>query len=173
MNVGILGSDARAVTIGKYLQAHGHLVSFSDPAGMDKAEKAALALGGGAQADSAYNQASTASMLVFALRWDDLDAALQAMGPFETGVVIDAVRAPKLDAGSGAERLSRRMNNRRVVKAFVEIPPPGETMPYCADDPEARGFVEELIRGAGFIPVNLGGLERAAEVEAHPILHPA
>lgn len=173
MTIGILGSDARAVTIGKYLQAGGHTVTFSDPAGMDKAEKAALALGGGATADSAYHQAATCEMLVLALHWDDVEQALALLGPYPNGMVIDAIAAPKLPVGNGAELLARKLNNRHLVKAFVELPRPHEPLQYCTDDPDARTVVEEMIRGAGFIPVDLGPLSRAGEIEAHPILHPA
>ena len=164
MLIGIIGSDHRAVAIGRVVQRAGHSVSFSSPAQDDHAEKAAQALGGGAIADSAYHQASVCEAVVMAIHWEDLDQTLNAMGPFK-GTVIDAMRAPVMAEGSGAEMLAKKMDNRHIVKAFVETPQDGEKVAVAGDDPTARALVEEIIAAAGCYPVEMGPLVNAAEVE--------
>jgi predicted dinucleotide-binding enzyme len=173
MVIGIVGSDNRAVAIGRLLRHCGHTVTFSDPNDTEHAEKAAAALADGTLADSAYHQAGRAEALVMAVHWEELDRTLTAMGPYEHGIVIDAVRAPKLPHGSGAEMLAHKLDNPHVVKAFVEEPHEGSVVKVCGDDPVAMHLVEELISQCGCKPVELGPLSRAVDIEQIPDVYAA
>jgi predicted dinucleotide-binding enzyme len=166
MMIGILGSDDRAVAIGRLLHRAGNGISFSDPPhGMDKAETAAAALGNGSLADSAYHQAASCDMLVMAVRWDDLDTTLTALGPVGEKIVIDAMQPPPIEDSSGAECLAHKLDSRRVVEAFVKPIRPGDPIELCSDDPEATSAVAEMIRTAGYTPVDGGPLSYARELE--------
>jgi len=166
MTIGILGSDDRAVAIGRLLRQAGHQLTFSDPpAGVDKAEKAAQALGYGTQADSAYNQASTCQTLVLAMRWDDREVALAALGPVDNQIIVDATRPPALAGHSGAEWLARRLGSRHVVKAFVKPIRPNEPIEICSDDVQAKLAVAALIDSAGYKALDGGSLAYARDLE--------
>ena len=166
MTIGILGSDDRAVAIARLLRRAGHQLTFSDPpAGLDKAEMAAGALGDGAQADSAYNQALSCGALVLAMRWDDREAALAALGPVDDQIIIDATLPPVLDGDSGAEWLSHKLATRRVVKAFVKPIRQGEPIEVCSDDVQAKLAVAEMIHAAGYKALDGGPLAYARDLE--------
>ncbi len=168
MTIGIIGADDRAVAIGRMLQQCGHKVSFSSPHGMEAAEKAAQALGGDAAASTTYDQAATSEALVMAIHWEDLDGALRALGDYKDGIVIDATRPPDLgDGTSGAEMLAKKLDNRHVVKAFVDVSDPNEPIRVASDDPEARMHVEEMIRVCGGTVEDAGPLAKAIEIERH------
>lgn len=165
MEIGIIGSDNRAVAIGRLLSHCGHTLTFSDPIQADRALKAAEALGDGSVAESAYQQTVKSDALIMTMRWQDVESTLSALGPYQDGIVIDATHAPPLEKGSGAESIARMMDNRHVVKAFVEEVKPGAKISVCSDDPNALKVVEELIENCGCVPVERGTLADAAELE--------
>lgn len=166
MTIGIIGADDRAVTIGRLLQRCGHEISFSDPRRPDSAEKAVQALGGGAKACTAYDQATSSDVLIFAIHWEDIDLCLRSLGDYKDGIVVDATRPPKLeDETSGAEVLAKKLDNRHVVKAFVDVTDPHDTIYVAGDDPEARSKVEEMIEACGRRYEDVGALANAAKIE--------
>ncbi|MEO9170857.1 MAG: NAD(P)-binding domain-containing protein, partial [Candidatus Aquilonibacter sp.] len=93
MVIGIIGSDDRAVAIGRLLMRCAHSISFSDPGTHEKAQKASDALPG-SRVETTYEQAAACETLIMAIHWEDLDRALAALGTYKTGVVIDATRPP-------------------------------------------------------------------------------
>lgn len=165
MEIGIIGSDNRAVAIGRLLSRCGHTLTFSDPIQSDRAIKAAEALGDGSAAESAYQQTIKSDALVMTVRWQDVESTLSALGPYTDGIVIDATHPPELEKGSGAETIARMMDNRHVVKAFVEEVKPGAKISVCSDDPNALKVVEDLIEHCGCVPVECGTLADAANLE--------
>ena len=165
MIIGIVGSDNRAVEIGRLLSRGGHTVSFSDPTKAERALKAVEALGKGSTAESAYRQTAKSDALLMAVRWQDVEHAVNALGPYHNGIVIDATHAPPLPKGSGAQRLAHMLDNRHVVKAFVEEIKPGAEISVCSDDPNAMHLVEAIIADCGCKPRECGSLANAAEVE--------
>lgn len=166
MTIGIIGADDRAVTIGRLLQNCGHHVSFSDPRRPDSAEKAAEAIGGEAKACTIYDQATSSEALIFAIHWEDVDGSLRALGAYKDGIVVDAIRPPTLQGDtSGAEILAKKLDNRHVVKAFVDIVDPHDPILVAGDDPEARSAVEQLIEECGRRYEDVGPLANAAKIE--------
>lgn len=165
MNIGIVGSDSRAVAIAQMLSRAGHQISISDPLSNDRASRAAQSLDG-IEPETAYNQAARADMLVFATRWQDVDRTLAAMGPLNDTIVIDTTRpASEATKWSGAELLSRKLDNRHVVKAFTVPPEPGVAMPLASDDPEAKSLVATVIESAGMQAIDAGPLSAARDIE--------
>ena len=166
MVIGIVGSDDRAVAIARMLRHCGHTVSFSDPLGGIRAERAAAALGEGTTADTTYNQAATCEMLVFAMHWEEVDKALAQLGDYKDGVVIDAVRPPKLEGHvNAAQLLEQKLDNRHVVKAFVEDPTDDGEVRVASDDPEARDLVCGIVSACGGKAIDLGPLSEATQIE--------
>jgi predicted dinucleotide-binding enzyme len=165
MNIGIIGGDDRAVAIGRMLHSCGHQISFSDPTYVDAALHATQALDGRAEVRTPHEQAATCAAVVFTVHWDDLEAALRALGEYTDGVVIDATRPPDLHGTSGAELLARRLRNGHVVKAFVDDLDPACPVRVATDDAKARADVSFLISASGGTIEDLGPLSRALEIE--------
>lgn len=163
MMVGIIGADDRAVTIGRLFHHCGHSISFSDPRGVEAAQKAAQALGNGT-VSTPHEQAVTCQALVLTVHWEDLDRTLSAIGTYQ-GLVIDATRPPALRDESGAERLARKLDNGHVVKAFVDVTGPMTPVEIASDDTNARELIEAIIRDCGGTTVDKGSLAHAAEIE--------
>lgn len=166
MTIGIIGADDRAVTIGRLLQGCGHHISFSDPRRADSPEKAVAALGGDAKACTIYDQATSSDALIFAIHWEDVDECLRALGDYKDGIVVDATRPPELkDGTSGAEILAKKLDNRHVVKAFIDVVDPHDPILVAGDDPEARSTVEQLIEACGRRYQDAGPLANAEQIE--------
>jgi predicted dinucleotide-binding enzyme len=166
MTIGIIGSDDRAVALGKLLRRSGQIVCFSDPMHKQNPASAAHALGEGAFASTPYRQAATCDTLLFMVHWEDLESTLSALGSYKDGIVIDATRPPDLgEKTSGAELLAHKLDNRHIVKAFVESIRPGDRVKVAADDPEARDRVDELISACGCTAENIGPLANARTIE--------
>lgn len=165
MIVGIIGGDDRAVAIGRMFSSCGHAVTFSDPTPNRAAAHAAQALGGDVKASTPYEQASVCEAVVLAVHWEDVDTALRALGDYKDGLLIDATRPPKLFGTSGAEVLARKLDNRHVVKAFVDNLEPGQPIRVASDDPAARATVKATIGACGGTVEDLGPLAGAIEIE--------
>jgi predicted dinucleotide-binding enzyme len=164
MKVGILGSDQRAVAIGRLLASGGNEVTFGDPRGEERARRAAAAIG--AQVETPYEQAMTRDLLVFALPRTDVERAITAMGARPDGVVVDALDGSPKAAHQGAELLARKLDSHDVVRALVVLAQPGANIPICGDDPQSKARVEEAFKAAGCLTTDRGPLANAAELEA-------
>ena len=174
MTIGIIGSDDRAVAIGRMLTKSGNLVCFSDlDAGLSSRSAAAF-IGDRAFATTPYQQSAICDALCFAIKWDALERALSLLGTYKDGIVIDATRPPDLGQLSGAELLAHKLDNRHVVKAFVEPIEPNSFIKIASDDPEARAQVGNLIADAGGNPLDVGPLASARTIEhdVARVLHP-
>ncbi|HTU70748.1 MAG TPA: NAD(P)-binding domain-containing protein [Candidatus Baltobacteraceae bacterium] len=165
MTIGIIGADDRAVALGRMLRRCGHNVCFSDPIDDRTSQSAAEALGDGAFATTPYQQAANCETLLLTVHWEDLEPALAALGSYKDGIVIDATRPPHMGDRSGAELLAQKLDNRHVVKAFVEPPELTNDFKVASDDPEARAKVEEIIENCGRHAIDAGPLIHAREME--------
>ncbi len=165
MRIGIVGSDDRAVAIGRLLRSGGHQLTLSDPATPGQAQRAASLLG--VRDETPYAQAMAADLLVLAVPARELDRTLRAFGSTPVGVVVDAVTAEHgKGARSGAQLLARKLDSYGVVRALISAPQPGANVPICGDDEESKRQVEEAFQACGCIVTDRGTLSRAAELEA-------
>jgi predicted dinucleotide-binding enzyme len=163
MKIGIIGSDDRAVAIGRLFASSGHDVTFGDPRGDELATSAAAKAA--AQAEKPYNQAMTRDVVVFALPRKDIDRALTAMGSSPKGVVLDALGEGPAKPHCGAELLAQKLDSHNVVRAMIVLPQPGANVPICGDDPAAKAVVTEAFVSAGCLTADRGTLENAPELE--------
>ncbi|MEO9169774.1 MAG: hypothetical protein ABI282_06510, partial [Candidatus Baltobacteraceae bacterium] len=67
---------------------------------------------------------------------------------------------------NGAQRLAKKLDNRHVVKAFMEEPTPNGEVMVAANDPEARAMVCEMIEACGGKALDMGPLSEATLMEA-------
>jgi predicted dinucleotide-binding enzyme len=158
-----VGSDPRAIAIGRLLASGGHELTFSDPRGKEAANRAAAEIG--AQAQTPYNQAMTGELLVFACPREDVDAVVTAIGSSVVGVVVDALDGSPSEPHQGAELLARKLDSHEVVRALIVLPQAGANVPICGDDPAAKALVDEAFKACGCLTTDRGPLSNAVELE--------
>jgi predicted dinucleotide-binding enzyme len=164
MNIGIVGWDERAVAIGRLLRSGGHHVTFGDPAGSDRARRAAAAVG--TESELPYRQAMRSDLLVIAVRRDEVDRAVSAVGSGTEAVIVDVVDGrPPQAPRSGAEMLAHKFDTHRVVRALINVPQPGSNIAICGDDERSKQLLDKALHSCGCITTDRGPLSRAAELE--------
>ena len=191
MRVGILGSGLMGGKLGTIFARAGHDVVFSYARSRRKLETLARDAGENARAGTPLEAAQRADALLLAVHWSRMDDVLHQAGEL-SGKVIVTCSLPMSDddsglivahTSSGAEELARRARKAKVVSAFGTVPSEvlfdvfaarrRKTRPslvYCGDDDEAREVAVELIRDAGFEPVDAGPLRIARYTEPFTLL---
>ena len=157
-----------AATIGRLWHAAGHDVTF---AARHATRPRALAaeLGERAHAASAADAVASAEVVLVAVPALAVTGALQAAGPLDGRIVIDAANSLKRGV-FGQQQLSlrsladafpraRAFNSLNVnVMADDNHREPPWVL-FLSGDEEAKPAVAQLIRDAGFDPVDLGGID--------------
>ena len=166
MRIAILGAGHAGSTLGRLWHAAGHDVTF---AALDAARPRALAaeLGARAYAASVADAVAGAEVVLVAVPGPAVTDVLQAAGPVDGRVIIDAAnsfRQQQVILRSLADAFPRA----RWVRAFNSLSasimaddnhrePPWVV--FLSGDEEAKPVVAQLIRDAGFDPVDLGGID--------------
>ena len=166
MRIAILGAGNVGSTLGRLWHAAGHNVTF---AARDAARPRALAaeLGTRAYAASVADAAADAEVVLVAVPGPVVTDVLQEAGSLDRRVMIDAANS------FGQQQLRLRsladaFPQARWVRAFNSLPasvmandnyhkPPW--VAFLSGDAEAKPVVAQLIRDAGFDPVDLGGID--------------
>jgi predicted dinucleotide-binding enzyme len=180
VRIGIIGAGNLGSALGARLGGAGHAIMFGGGA---SAEQAATRLG--ARAGSNAEAAAFGNVVVLAVPFAAIDAALEQAGPLERKVLWSCVNALKPDYtglvlgfdSSAAEEVARRVPGARVVAA---VPPFAEALAsgalgyehelapsvfICGDDAGPKQLVEQLVRDLGAQPVDAGPLTAARLVE--------
>jgi predicted dinucleotide-binding enzyme len=181
MRVGIIGAGHIGGNVARRLALAGHqvIVSFA----RDQAGLAALAAEvGGTAAEPAV--AAAAEIVVVSVPWGVIDEALRAAGPLDGRIVIDTTnqfgRGGALDLGgrTAARVNAERMPGARYAKSFNTLtaafqaaaasrPEAERVVQWIAgDDGEAKAVAASLISDAGYVPVDLAGVDDCAVMEA-------
>jgi len=179
--VGIIGAGHIGGNIARRMALAGHqvIVSFA----RDGAGLAALAADIGATvADPAG--AATADVVVLSVPWGVIDEALAAAGPLDGRIVIDTTnqfgRGGALDLGgrTAARVNAERMPGARYTKSFNTLTAGFQAATadraeadrvvqwIAGDDAGAKTVVASLISGAGYVPVDLAGIDGCSVMEA-------
>ena len=170
MKIGIIGSDDRAVAIGRLFTEGGHDVEFSHPRDPQAAEQAAEKVG--AETNIPYRLAATTEILLFAVDHDAIDDAVTAVGTLGTTVqaIIEAGDSRPAAQGdlTDAECLSKKLDSHKVVRALIVLPQAGANIPVCGDDPQAKAVVEEAFAACNCVVTDRGTLANAAELYPPP-----
>jgi predicted dinucleotide-binding enzyme len=180
MKLGIIGAGSLGTALGGRLLAAGHDVMFGGAAtALDAADRLGVSAGSNAQA------ASFAELLVLAVPYEGVGAALEESGPVHGKILWSCVNALKRDMSglavgfctSAAEQIAQRAPDARVVSA---IPPfanalasgdlayDSELAPsvfICGGDEAAKVVVRGLVLDIGANPVDAGPLTCARLVE--------
>jgi len=166
VRIAILGAGHVGSTLGRLWHAAGHDVTF---AARDAARPQALAaeLGERAHAASVADAVAGAEVVLVAVPGPAVTDVLQAAGPMDGRVIIDAAnsfRQQQVILRSLADAFPRA----RWVRAFNSLSasimaddnhrdPPWVV--FLSGDEEAKPVVAQLVRDAGFDPVDLGGID--------------
>jgi len=191
MRVGILGSGLMGGKLGTIFARAGHEVVFSYARNNEKlnqlARRAGPCLGFGVPREAAQG----ADALLLAVHWLRIDDVLKQAGDL-SGKVIVTCSLP-MDAGntklivantsSGAEELAKKVPQASVVCAFNTVPSEvlfgvyearrkttRPSLVYCGDDERGKNVAAELIRDAGFDPIDAGPLKIARYTEPFALL---
>jgi predicted dinucleotide-binding enzyme len=165
MRIGIVGSDDRAMAIGRLLRAGGHDVTFGDPAGTERAKRAASMLGTGVELP--YKQAMESDLLLLAVPRQEVDRAVSAVGSGAGAVIVDAIEGSAELVRAAAPRcLLRKLNSHRVVRALINMPQSGANVPICGDDPMSKKLLDRALHACGCLTTDRGPLSKSTELEA-------
>jgi predicted dinucleotide-binding enzyme len=191
MRMGILGAGLMGSKLGTIFARAGHAVVFSYAHSNEKLTKLARDAGGNARAGTPAEAAKQSDVLLLAVHWSRIDDVLHQAGDLSGKVVVSCSLPMNADdtalvvglTSSGAEELARRIPKARVVSAFNTVPSEvlfgvyeakrkatRPSLVYCGDDEPSKGVAAELIKDAGFDPVDAGPLRIARYTEPFALL---
>ena len=191
MRLGILGSGLMGGKLGTIFARAGHEVVFSYARRKEKLGTLARDAGAHARAGTPAEAVRDADALLLAVHWSRIEDVLNQAGDL-SGKVIVSCSLP-MNAGntglvvahssSGAEALAKMVRKARVVSAFNTVPSEvlfgvfaarrrasRPSLVYCGDDSRGKEVAAELIRNAGFDPVDAGPLRIARYTEPFALL---
>jgi predicted dinucleotide-binding enzyme len=177
--------------LGTIFARAGHDVMFSYARSKAKLKQLAREAKGNARAGTPGEAAADSDVLLLAVHWSRCEDVLRRAGDVSGKIVVSCSLPMNTDdtalvvahTSSGAEELARMVPNARVVSAFNTVPSevlfrvyearrkavrPG--LVYCSDDGSAKATAAELIRDAGFDPVDAGPLRIARYTEPFALL---
>ncbi|KRS11804.1 transmembrane reductase oxidoreductase [Roseovarius atlanticus] len=184
MKIGILGSGLMGSQLGRIWATCGHDVLFSYSRSTSKLDRLARECGG--QSATVSEAVRDADALLLAVHWSRVPDVLEQSGALKDRVVLNCC-VPLNDANSelvlgtttsGAEELARRLPDARWVSCFNTVPseafepvfarkgetPPPQVLIY-GESLSAKKVAQDLIRDAGFQPLEAGGLRTGRFVE--------
>lgn len=191
MRIGILGSGLMGGAVGKVLARAGHEIIFSYARTKGKLARLAAESEGNASAGTVAEAARAAEAIFLAVHWSRVDDVLEQAGNLAGKPVIscclpmdgESIRLILGTSTSGAEDLARRLQGAHVVSAFNSIPSeviagvfaarhsvPRPSLVYCGDHASAKQLAAQLIRDAGFDPLDAGPLTSARFTEPFALL---
>jgi predicted dinucleotide-binding enzyme len=167
MRIWVIGADPLARALGRSWAQAGHEV---------RTDWDALAAETGGPVGTLAKRGTT-EVVLLAAPWSAVGKVLKRAGSLANKVVLDATNPHQpMRGASGAEEVALRAPGARVVKAFNTVAAPvvaqaaaapGRlSLLYCGDHAAAKQVAARLIVDVGFVPVDVGRLEAAREVEA-------
>jgi 8-hydroxy-5-deazaflavin:NADPH oxidoreductase len=191
MKIGILGAGLMGGKLGTIWARAGHDVAFSFARDRGKLERLAHEAGAHARAATPREAAHDADAVLLAVNWAQLSDVLAQAGDLAGKVVVTCSLPMAADGSglligrtsSGAEELARLLPTARVVAAFTTVPNEcfdgvyaargAATRPslvYYGDDAHAKQVAAQLVRDAGFAPLDVGPLRIGRYAEPFTLL---
>ena len=183
MRIGFIGASTVAQTIAKHVLPFGHQVILSNSRGPESLVPLAKELGSGVVAGTAQ-QAAHQDIVVLAVKWSSVQAALFAVADWSGRILVDATNRVSsykpLSLGDISGRTSSEIvadlaPGARVVKAFNSVPmswisdfSPSKlktALFISGDDEDAKKPVHDLIEQVGFSAIDLGDLATGGRLQ--------
>ena len=181
--VGIIGAGRIGQAMARTALRAGRRVVIANSRGPESLASVVSELGDGVSAGT-VEQASAAGIVVIAVPWDRVPAAVQGID-WDGQVVIDATNdwgADDLDGRTSSEIVAELVAGARVVKAANTLgaevlgsdPQEGggrRVIFISGDDANAKADVAALFEDAGFAAIDLGGLATGGAMQQihHPL----
>jgi predicted dinucleotide-binding enzyme len=183
MRVGVIGAGRIGGNVARQAARAGHEVKLAfsrDPAGL---QELAGELGAQASAGTPSEAAEFGEVVVLSVPWGVIPQALEEAGDLSGKVVVDTTNqfgsGPMPQAGQTAASFNAaRMPGARYVKSFNTLTSSFQAQNaqrngderivqwICGDDASAKERVAELIDDMGYVPIDLGGTDGCAVMEA-------
>jgi hypothetical protein len=180
--IGAIGAGNVAQTIAHLALAAGHKVILSNSRGAESLAGLVGQLGENASAGT-VSEAARADIVLLAVGWDQVPAALHSQADWGGRIVIDATNqwhhgpGSEVDLGgqTGSEYIAMLMTDARIVKAFNTVSmnvlaksahrSDGRLVIFLAgDDAEAKVTVSTFIDSLELAPVDLGELRQGGRL---------
>jgi predicted dinucleotide-binding enzyme len=190
MKIGIIGVGNMGSALGKLFAKHGHEIMFSFSRDPHTIEQAVTNSGSNARSGTPEQAARFGDVVLLAVGWGSINAALSAAGSLDGKTLISCVNPLTPDftslvlgtTTSGAEEIAKLVPKAQVVEAFLNVFAGishsgtmkfGADVPsvfYCGDDAPAKSTVATLITDIGLEAVDAGPLKNARFVEPTAML---
>jgi predicted dinucleotide-binding enzyme len=191
MRIGILGSGLMGGKLGTIFARAGHEVVFSYARSEQKLKRLARGARGRARSGTPHEAAQESDVVLLAVHWSRVVDVLSQAGDLSGKVIVTCSLPMNADdtglvvahTSSGAEKLAKMIPKARVVSAFNTVPSEvlfgafeakrkgrRPSLVYCGDDESGKVVAGELIRDAGFEPVDAGPLRIARYTEPFALL---
>ncbi len=176
MNIGFLGAGVVAQTIAKHVLPLGHKVVLSNSQGPNSLAELIKELGPGATAATA-RQATEQDLVVLAVTWSSVQAALFSVPDWKDRTLVDATNrlagfSPftlgDISGRTSSEIVADLAPGAKVVKAFNSVPmswisdfsstKPRTVLFLSGDHDDAKKRVADLVEQVGLTAVDLGSL---------------
>jgi 8-hydroxy-5-deazaflavin:NADPH oxidoreductase len=183
MKIGVIGAGRIGGNCARQAVKGGHEAKLSFARDKSKLESLASALGERASVGTPAEAVAFGEIVILSAPWGAIPEALEQAGDLTGKVVVDTTNqfgsGPMPEAGQTAASFNaRRMPGARYVKSFNTLTSRFQEEAadrdgvervvewICGDDPEAKQLVAGLIEDMGYVPVDLGGTETCAVMEA-------
>jgi predicted dinucleotide-binding enzyme len=183
MKIGVIGAGRIGGNCARQAVNGGHEVMLSFARDRSKLDALADELGERASVGSPQEAVEFGEIVILSVPWGAIEDALEQAGGLDGKIVIDTTNqfgaGPKPAAGQTAAAFNAaRMPGARYTKSFNTLTSgfQGEAAGrtgddkvvqwICGDDAEAKRRVAGLIEDMGYVPVDLGGNETCAAMEA-------
>ncbi len=183
MQIGIIGAGNIGTNCAVQFLAGGHEVMLSFSRNLVDLQQRAAELGDGAMAGTPADAVAFGTVVVVSVPWPTIDLALSEAGLLTGKIVIDTTNqfadggVVGLGGRTAARRNASRMPGARYTKSFNTITAgyqrsaAGRTDDerlvqwVAGDDTEAKRLVADLISDAGYVAVDLGGVDDCGVME--------
>ena len=182
-SVGIIGAGRLGQAMARTALRAGRRVVIANSRGPESLASVVSSLGEGVSAGT-VDEAAAADIIVIAVPWDRVPAAVQGL-EWNSQVVIDATNdwaADDLNGRTSSELVADLLAGARVVKAANTLgaevlgSDPQEAggrrvIFVSGDDADAKADVVALFQDAGFATIDLGDLATGGELQQihHPL----
>lgn len=181
MRIGVVGAGNIGGNIAKRCEIAGHAVVVSFAHDQMKLEALAKEIGATV---SLPKDAAACDVVVISVPWDAVDDALAQTGSLDGRIVIDTTNQfgeeglVDLGGTTAARVNANRMRGARYTKSFNTLtsrfqaesagrPVDSRVVQWvCGDDDGAKQTVARLIEEAGYVPVDIGGVDTCSVMEA-------
>jgi 8-hydroxy-5-deazaflavin:NADPH oxidoreductase len=175
MKIGFIGAGVVAQTIARHVLPFGHRVLLSNRRGPDSLASLVKELGTGAEAGTPQ-QAAEQDIVVLAVNWPSVQAALFSVTDWKDRILVDATNRVAgynpltlgdLSGRTSTEIVADLAPGAKVIKAFNSVPmswisdfssSKPRTVLFISGDDEAKKPLNDFIEQVGFSCVDLGSL---------------